>query len=632
MTNTEYHGPTTSRPASPLVAALESSDPAGGFLGYMFDMMGPGEWHVPTDSGFWWIPGELRHDIEVGRAGSTYVCQSDLVLVRGVGNPLFALAMCVVFNKQPFGGVMWFDDEEATIHLTSSVHLAPSDWFNAFIFANVVQRGVGLAELLAPRLAELVGGEVATVAHPVLGPRPAPDQLVDEAVTITLVPEASTGLWWSTGEVERFLTAMKFFLRETGQAAEIEPDAYEEHWPSARSIDFVCTIPRDYGDATLTVAEADHHEFGFGLEMLLTTSVLVDGNPEPPAAPNENHAALFLANLINRADVTEWRSRLAVTGWSTTHGQLALCVFIPAEVARMLQQMSGVSAGDVLAVLALQTTERLGIVDEFAGEHDMAGVPWSSSETRLWNGVAATAANTSVLGELSRVAEIAQGLPVNRPLVPQELEMDTWLIPHMLTVCSMGIFNPAGPTVGTLEVVVDYRSGLSLLVERRRHPFSPSIMLHAVIDRSGFDQLEVFVEEAIAANDWSTFDWFDIRFWSREMHEAVERGLRRWATTRDRDFGRLAAALLETRSDPWVRLDPSGFEPEPLETDDPVGMWIEALTDPINIDNHVAHLRSAWEGAREFGRSSDGASAQAASDTTRREIAARGGVRDPLDL
>lgn len=51
-----------------------------------------------------------------------------------------------------------------------------------------------------------------------------------------------------------------------------------------------------------------------------------------------------------------------------------------------------------------------------------------------------------------------------------------------------------------------------------------------------------------------------------------------------------------------------------LEIDDPVGLWVDLVTDPSVVFGYQAFMRSAWEGARLFAEGdTDGAQATANS-------------------
>ena len=151
--------------------------------------------------------------------------------------------------------------------------------------------------------------------------------------------------------------------------------------------------------------------------------------------------------------------------------------------------------------------------------------------------------------------------PINQAIDPIELDHETFGLDTASTLATMGIFNPTGPSVGSLEVAIHYRIGAALVLERLRHPHHPSIRVHAVLDRDGFENLDQVLEDVVGQLAWSNFDWWDMRNASEQDSIAMARGLRKFAERRpDFDFERLALGLIENLRDPWARVDQS-YEP-----------------------------------------------------------------------
>ena len=217
----------------------------------------------------------------------------------------------------------------------------------------------------------------------------------------------------------------------------------------------------------------------------------------------------------------------------------------------------------------------------------------------------------------------AAGLPLNvlaepiwiDPFDLSEPARDLWGLQHTHLLASFGIFNPAGPSVGSLELSINYESGQALLLERLRHPFSPHLIVHALIDQDGFLSLNDLVEGVIARLQWGGLDWFEICATpTAGMAEAAVQGLlafgQRITETLDSDLGHLAGALTLR---PWLRLSISAEELNDLFAEvvafdyglSSLEYWAWALMKPSNIDNHTKDLRSAWEGARAWLASPD---------------------------
>lgn len=93
------------------------------------------------------------------------------------------------------------------------------------------------------------------------------------------------------------------------------------------------------------------------------------------------------------------------------------------------------------------------------------------------------------------------------------------------------------------------------------------------------------------------------------------------------DWAEEARSLFGSVGDPWRRLDPD-FEPKVNLPADTTGemSWVLAVTNQRIIDGHVSMLRSAWEGARTFARTEDGAEADRIARYLRGRIGARRGA------
>lgn len=633
--------PQTKRPhGHPTVRALEGDATGETYLEHLLDLLGPGEWHVRTEDGFWWLPHRVRHEINVRlvenptRPTPALVCTSSFSLVEGVKSLKDALAMVNVMNQRSLGAAAYVDLQTEEIKMFSGVVLSPVTWFDAFVFENVMVRQVGYVELAATRLAEAVGGRVCGVKHPRLGLRTKPDQLVAEATISLDEPEAGTGLWWSRSEVAAFKSGLKFFVQQAGQevaAGQIEPEVYDDEETSAWNLYSTVTVESGLGPLKLTVMESQHPEVGRGVEVLLSSVMTFEGERNRAEAANETVAALTAANLMNWTAAQSFNgapSSLVAGGWIIWRGQLSQLTFIPAVVLRMLQTSAQGTSGQMLALVAWQQLLRSNEINGLLQNGRFVEQPQMLDEF-LWDGLTKNAALWwTVFDADTEIADAIKGLPLNELLDPVDVTLKLWRVPCQMAPIRFGIFNPAGPSVGSIEVAVNYRLGRGLVLERIRHPFAPSLRLHAVLDREGFDALDDHLAAVVAALSWSTMDWCDLSADDISDIETLEEALYEFAERQGVDTKRCGLALAENLADPWSRVD-FGYEPESELPDDthPDDLWLSMIVDAVNIDTHLAYMRSAWEGAMAFQRSPD--EAEAIMERCVAEIVRRGDVEVP---
>lgn len=600
-----------------VVRALEAQDRGAAFVQLAKEHLVPGPWAVENGGGFWWIPHRLKHTIEIleDDERDRRLCRSTFVLLKNM-DPDQAVALSNYLNQRPFGATVWCDLESASLQATTTAALDPAAWWNAFVFLNVVTRSVGIWENLAPRLSERWGGSVPDIEHPELGPRLEPDQFVSEHFLMTYQPEATTGVWFARREIKNMRLSLRSMLAGSGaqdQAALIDPDDYDRNLPSTENFRTDFELPVAGTTAYVSLRQADHPDLGRGLEFFTGTQVTAAGKTDPTHRASSSYEALYLANALNQAQVAFCPTRLSAGGWSVWSSQLAASTFIDGETTRQLLSLSEIAAGETIAMIAADQTGLLALLAD-ALHPEAIEVPWEPQDPLGWEGIETNAGIMSLLVDDAGVTtEATAGLPVNELLDPVLLEGDAWALQHSDLLATFGIFNPAGPSVGSLEVAINYSSGLALLLERTRHPFLPSLALRAILDRAGYDELASFVEAAVAGMGWGGLDWFEIVDARPEVISALRRGLRAFGEQLDADLLYAARLTVASAVSPWDGLNhPAELDLPDLPAHDPAGLWAKVIEHPSNVDNHIAYLRSAWEGAKEFAHGNDTAAGEIA--------------------
>lgn len=466
--------------------------------------------------------------------------------------------------------------------------------------------------------------------------RHEPDQFLDEHLHTTMQPEAATGVWFADGEIMRFRSALRFQLEHAGLGdaaseltADIDPDETSTEnlvcalrFPLEMDVGGVSHAP----EALLRLGTSHHPDLGVGFERLLVTPVHVPGEGEPGGQGPDSFAGLVFVNTLNTFDVASPSTPLGIAPWSLWQGQICNALFIDGESTRTLQTLATVSVGDVLAVLGLETSlPALSYLASVVSSGEVEGL--TIDEQIGWEGIEQNAGVHAVLFDSDVVVPpIVARLPRNELIEPIDVTRELWGIPHSRPAAVFGVFNPAGPSVGSIEVAVDYRHQLAFVLERLRHPFSPTLKLHAVLDRDGFDRRPDLVRSIVGGLGWSLLDWCAVLDRDPDVADAVYQGLGDFAVRQRIDVAAAADALVAHVDSPWERLS-AGKPGEAVgpQSAENVERWVEIVTHPRNVDTHVAHLRSAWEGALALDRGPD--QAQHVADRLAAEIADRRAAR-----
>jgi len=337
-----------------------------------------------------------------------------------------------------------------------------------------------------------------------------------------------------------------------------------------------------------------------GVEILISTPVQFEDRSEDSGPPKSSIGALAYSNAFNAHQHYSTPATLNIGAWSVWRSKVSWSLFIDAESVWFVQSLAGLHVGEVFGLLLGATPGVLATLYDWIPEIE-PGL-FTLEESRVWNGVEQNAGKFSYFCESARVESLIRDLPENALIEPIDVTEDLWSLQHSRVLCRFGIFNPTGPSVGTLEVAIDYKLGSALLLERLRHPTSPSLLLHAVLDRDGYDSVAVFAAGVLADLRWSPFDWFEFEGLNEEDDNSIFRGLLTLGyrhASDGRDLGLQAARSLACLGQPWDILErPDDLPTVPLpDGEDPVEYWAVVVSRSWNIDSFLAHLRSAWLGA-----------------------------------
>jgi len=648
-------------PDLPLLKALESDDLPAAVLVALRNWLMPGEevkWASFSPDGFWWVPYRLKHSVEVLRKESAHgenrwICRSTITLVEEVEEDVSELFSIVSYlNSLPFGASVWVDVESNSIKATSWTKLDPKDWYLVVCFQSAVAQKISVCEFLAPRLAELTKGKVPFISHPVHGTRQEPDQFLQDGFGLYDDPEATLGTWWTEKEIEMFRISLSTAFERFESAIDLRV-ATSEFMTSAVNLSTQFTFKKELethsGDVKslshhVSVGQVVHQSLGRGIEILLETPFDLDGNTDMSKQQNSSFNAQALANELNFGEVDRCSEPIGISGWTAWRDKICLSTFIKAGTVAYLQQIISsasrpeMSYSPIGACLGLLTTKVLGryVAPANIITQDWYKEDWSLTEDKRWDGVEDFDScfnplllhGSETFDFVTAVASLKVNVLEESPPCISPSEPPDHFHPYLfdastLLLASFGIFNPAGPSVGSLEITTSADSEFAVLFERLRHPHSPHIILHALIDLDGVPLLDEFVEKVIAKFNWSTLHWFEII----SRTEAVLKGLTKFGERLEKEENRdLRQEAIRLQLPPWkrlevpdekklVKLSDTGLFHEGFLLENPdigleefhnpehlsdVDFWTTSLIGPKNVDNHIKFLRSAWEGSKLF--------------------------------
>jgi hypothetical protein len=627
-----------------LVDALTSDDVRSTFLGLMDFMLEPDGWSVETENGFWWLPHRLRHTIDVIRCDDIrgderWVCRSSVLLVEEIDDLASGLEMVHYFNQRSFGASVWLDSEAKEIWATSWVTLDLKFWFIVHCFMEDVRFNVGVLEKLAPRLAAKVDGQVPLITHPVHGTRDVPDRFVSEHDAALYGPEATMGLSWTDSEIEGFRHFMQIMYPDAidaGQWADSELFPQGELSAKELAIEFdldagsIWALPEEVDASKAAIAcslgQTDHPDLGRGLEILFTTPLQLEDLSEPGGPPASTYDAMRFANYLNLTEAQSCRPAIGTSGWTSWRSQIYLSTFVRGDTAKEVQYWGSSTVGEAIGGILYCTVDRLATPSVGLEHPNAKASSWAEPITKALRGLRQNAGFHSLLADDRAVfATATQGCTTNELTHIRWADTDPdfdglWALQHSMLLATFGIFNPLGPSVGSLEISIDYATGQALILQRRRHPFERAITIHAVIDNEGYmgPILGEFVERIVAGLEWGGLDWFEIVSNKLKLEEDMRRGLHSFGARKAENTNLRIEALALMSALPWERVSTSVEDQESrfggLVDEHPgisdLDLWIEAVTNVSNIDLHNAFIRSPWESSEIYQRALDPAPAQ----------------------
>lgn len=549
---TEEYVLQTNRPTHTKVGHVlfHEPDPWGPLLEVFQENLDQGEgWAWFEGDVLRWLVGRLLLKIDVDSHNVT----ADLCVAADVSVTAAGLEILDALNRAA-AGWLWRLDEDGSVHCTC---IAPADakqWWWIEFFRDALAQMSACAELAADEVAKAFEGTVVVGAHPERGPRPQLDGWVDGVTLGNRDLSASLDLFVTGLEYGRAKGALDYLVGEDRAIVQTPLFLYAGL----------------ASDLSLALARVWHPLWGWGWLRATVIEADVDSSRD----------ARTIASQLTQERVRQSSGDAIIGAWTWVEDLgFVEASFVPAMLCEQIVDQCDGTIGEIMALMTASPARRDAALASMQLLRATDGVTEPSSYLNL--------------------DELKSGLwsfllQVDRPLTdPAKFDDPSWLAPKQELVCSMGIFNPSGPTVASLEVGWNPKGRWSLYYVLR-HTILPRIVLLA--SGEGEEQLLSTVADAFGQRYEETLgwgvDWLDIQTRSG----AVLAGMASFATTVDPDeLARRTASLRRDPDDPWARLA--------NERDNPVEIgsfgvqdWLDAITDPVVIAGHQLFIRSPWEG------------------------------------
>jgi len=489
-------------------------------------------------------------------------------------------------NSQSAGWVLWINEADRKIVCSVRTPLFQSHWWWVIALWRVIPTALTMADANAKLLADLSGGSVSVREHPNLGLRLVRDSWIDGVLRGPGEPVSSLGLMITSLDLAN--------MREVLESREATKKVVFS-WP------LTALLQDGQGATYAQLREHWHSEFGLGWQFTSVDSVppINDMSVDGPSGDE-----LLLAMQMNQNLMTSQTCVPIFGGWVVSSPfNIVRNWFLPSPTIEEIQVLSQRSFGAVAGLMLVWFEEsflREGNL-ELSSDIKQHNEEFESAahSLNLQNGLL----NFPTLLDLTSVDE-----------VDLDDGLEKWLRPRHSIVCSFGIFNPAGPTVSSLELSLAGKEWILYWV--MRHPHGPEIIEIGTSPLSDASvRIPELIEECLSETELGVLGpgchWMEVRL--PQFEEAVVRGLRRFATAAsDTDWRSECRRVVGGQCDPWATLELDDEALPDIEIDDEIELWVGLVTDPNVVFGHQAFMRSAWEGSKKFALGDfDGAQAAA---------------------
>ena len=578
----------TARPTHGLIGSVFADDGliASNFLSSISQFLDQEDgWVLHSENSFSWYPHRLAVHVVVKadsfEKGRIYA-EMQIDLVENVKEySEETLKFMNQMNAQSAGWVVWANHELNLISLSTRIPIRREEWWWVSLLSHVIPLASTVAESNADELAELSGGNPAIRNHPDKGSREVSDSWLAGVRRGPREFTASLSLMITGLDLSSLQNALE----------QLMPDSSIGIWDPFK----VCVM--DANELTYCMLrEHWQSERGLGWQFSSIDSDLDNRKMVEGGASLEELALAATRNMDLMLD-DSWMPILG--GWvAASDFGLVRQWFLDAFLIEVVCEGSKLTFGNVGALM-LNSFETA-----YGRSKDVEQI--SDEDFNHNEYFERTMVNLNLKnGRLNRSSYFPGALDRND-------KEQIWLAPRQSLVCSFGIFNPAGPTVSSLEFGFDGEKWS--LYDVLRHPFGEQVVILGVAplgnEHDFFSQL---IEDVLAETDQGVLGsgphWVDIRM--EGFADSINRGIERFAlSSQGRDLEDDCQLILNQQGDPWYGISGSEALEHEYEIGEPVETWIGLVKRPNVIFGHRAFMRSAWEGAKEYVQTTDPAKAQ----------------------
>lgn len=619
----------------PISSALWASEAFEGSSGWaravtvVKECLSVDDWTIYEDeSRLTWIADSLTVHFEIIATTPLPQFKLTIEVLNGFSDDLDGLFLASNLNKGAIGGSFVYESHQQSLNFV--LYCAVSSWFDFALLIHLAVIAIGHCENLSRREDTLRYAKCKSAAqpHPSHGVRTTSHPLLRDRLHDMRQVDFIAGIWLSErerdGVYERIRDECTWVNPQLGWDDEAELRTIE-----MMDFGYQIDVPPEHspvfrGNSAFTATEFNAWtDCGRAIVMHTALPFFTCEGIFDDGASHED--AVRLANALNRASQSMCWQKLGAGKWFAKGSQICHVTVIPHsilkptilganrfEIADLIFDLVNPNMIRRLADIAARDLHGLGAVSL----REPQNMDTISSLMRIGQRISPTRASSEVL-QLSDAAKSLWDFPSSPVLI-------------------FGIFNPMGPTLGSIELVHTLDS--TVIVLRHRHLTSPDDEVLAQVPHNSSD---LFPTISRAIGQLSTFtdapDFISVPAdLESDLRVAAIDGLFTMCKGLAEDGVdlNLKARRIHDQPNPWWRdpnTSPSTDHPD-LEGLQPAEAFLSMAMHPELVDFNLGLFQAWWEGALAFLRdpNSPGHASQVVESFTEHTLDRIRGSREDL--